>query len=451
VLSPSAIMLSISSNSYINKKRQSNARKAAAAAARHRQPALQVHRNPSAQSSSSARFSSSRMMLQERDFNTNVTSKRRRRRSSRESTQSMSSAKQRKIAQQMKLARQNHEDRSDIHKLQNRWKKIRQRHQRYCERATRLNRSSSSSLLITSKKLRSALIQSLISHRYDLCIDCDVSRALNDFSFRDLINSLILCVYCIDESNLSENEMHWCSNNNHNVLCSIFQRVNELESSHCVICKLVSSDSTSFTHVTLNQNFDASIMFENDWNLIQEFYSALENFEQNTCNICNKIDFDMKLIDWEKRRSCHWCTKNRSINFNDFTLWFIENNMNSLCLFINLSELSLVKKMLIVRAYIIMKFHHVKRHQYKYIDHVINFVQNTFKIISQLLSLSSELQVLFLKLIILITENSNANHQFEHIFHVHHCNVEVWLIFLRKHHLNYINIVIDVEWLSQLS
>ncbi len=131
-------------------------------------------------------------------------------------------------------------------------------------------------------------------------------------------------------------------------------------------------------------------------------------------------------------------------------MWSVENNINLLCLLINLSELFLIEKMLIVRAHVIMKFHHVKKHQYKYINHVINFMQNTFKIVNQLLSLSFELQVLLLKLIISIAENSNMNHQFERIFHVHHRNVEVWLIFLRKHHLNYINIIIDVERLSQL-
>jgi len=65
--------------------------------------------------------------------------------------------------------------------------------------------------------------------------------------------------------------------------------------------------------------------------------------------------------------------------------------MNSLCLLINLSELSLIKKTLIVKANIIMKFHCIKRHQYKYIDHVINFVQNILKIVNQLFSLSFEL------------------------------------------------------------
>ena len=183
-----------------------------------------------------------------------------------------------------------------------------------------------------------------------------------------------------------------------------------------VICKLVSSDSTLSAHVTsnqslvtLNQFFNALIMFENDWNFIHEFYNALENFERDDCNICNKIDFDIKLINWEKRCSCHWCIKDRRINLNDFTLWFIKNDMNSLCLLINLSELFLIKKILIVRVHVIMKFCHVKKHQYKYINHVVNFVQNTLKIVNWLFFLSFELQVLLLKLIILIAENSNAN------------------------------------------
>jgi len=84
---------------------------------------------------SSARSLSSRMMLQDRDINMNMTSKRRRCRFSEASTQSKSSsakqrkivstqlksssAKQRKTAQQMKFARQNNENHSDIHKLQN--------------------------------------------------------------------------------------------------------------------------------------------------------------------------------------------------------------------------------------------------------------------------------------------------------------------------------------------
>ncbi len=254
------------------------------------------------------------------------------------------------------------------------------------------------------------MIQSLILHHYNLCINCNVSRVLTNFLFKNLINSLILCVYCIDTSDLSENKMHWCLNDNHNALRSIFQRVNDLESSQCIICKLISSDSTSSVYITLNQTLDASIMFENDWSFIYKFYNILENFKQDDYNICNEIDFDMKLINWKKQCFCHQCIKNRRVNLDDFTLWFIENNMNSLCLFINLSELSLIKKMLIVKAYVIMKFHYVKKHQYKYIDHVINFVQNILKIVSQLLSLSFELQVLLLKLIISIIENSNVNH-----------------------------------------
>ncbi len=201
----------ISSNSFINKKHQSNAWKTAAVVARHRQFAFQIHRDSLAQTRSSAHSLSLKMMLQDCNINMSVTSKRRRRRSSKASTQSMSSsAKQRKTAQQMKFARQNNEDRSDINKLRDRWEKIRQRYQQYCERATCLNRTLLNSLLITLQKLRSTLSQSLISHHYNLCIDCDVSKVLSDFLFRNLINSFTLCVYCIDTSDLSENEMHWC-------------------------------------------------------------------------------------------------------------------------------------------------------------------------------------------------------------------------------------------------
>jgi hypothetical protein len=77
-------MFSIFSNNYINKKRQSNAWKTVAVVACHRQLAFQIHQDFSAQSFSFARFfrvSSSIMMLQERDFNMNVTSKWRKKRS----------------------------------------------------------------------------------------------------------------------------------------------------------------------------------------------------------------------------------------------------------------------------------------------------------------------------------------------------------------------------------
>lgn len=144
----------ISSNSYINKKHQSNAWKTAAVVTHHKQLAFQIHWNSSAQSFSSAHFFTLTMMLQECNFNMNVTLKRRREHSIREGTQSMSFIKQRKITQQMKFARQNLENYFDIYKLQNQWKEIKQQHQWYCKRATCLNCNSFNSLLITSKKLR---------------------------------------------------------------------------------------------------------------------------------------------------------------------------------------------------------------------------------------------------------------------------------------------------------
>ncbi len=79
-------MPSISSNSFINKKHQSNAQKTAAAVARHKQSAFQIHRDSLTQTRSSAYSLSSRMMLQDCNINMNVTLKRKRRRSSEAST-----------------------------------------------------------------------------------------------------------------------------------------------------------------------------------------------------------------------------------------------------------------------------------------------------------------------------------------------------------------------------
>ncbi len=158
----------------------------------------------------------------------------------------------------------------------------------------------------------------------------------------------------------------------------------------------------------------------------------------------------MKLTDWEGRRSCHRCTKDRSVNPDGPTLWSAENDMDPLCLPTNLPELSLAEEMLIARAHVTMEFRRVKEHQYKYTGHVVNFVQNTPKIVSRLPSLPSELQVLLLKPATSAAEDSNANRQFERIFRVRRRNVEVWLAFLREHHLDYANIVIDAERLSQL-
>ena len=182
------------------------------------QPAFQVHRDSSAQPSPLARASSSTMALKERDVNTNVAPRRKRGRPSRGSALSMPPAKQRKTAQQMESSRQNHEDRSGIRKLRDRWEETRQRHQRYCERATRLNRTPPSSLPVTPEELRLTPIQSLVSCPYDTCIDCGVPRALSDFPFRNLIDSLALCVYCIDKSDIPKTEMRWCMGDKHNAL-----------------------------------------------------------------------------------------------------------------------------------------------------------------------------------------------------------------------------------------
>ena len=63
----------------------------------------------------------------------------------------------------------------------------------------------------------------------------------------------------------------------------------------------------------------------------------------------------------------------------------------------HLPHLSIAEEMLIARAHVQMAFRRVKGCQYKYSGHVVNFMQNTTKIINPLPSLPTELQVVILK------------------------------------------------------
>jgi hypothetical protein len=87
----------------------------------------------------------------------------------------------------------------------------------------------------------------------------------------------------------------------------------------------------------------------------------------------------------------------------------------------------------------------------QYFEHVVNFMQNTVKIIHRLLFLSFELQVLILKLASRSTKESDAQRIFERIFRVRCKHVEIWLKFLIEHHSDYKKIELDSNRLTQMS
>lgn len=63
----------------------------------------------------------------------------------------------------------------------------------------------------------------------------------------------------------------------------------------------------------------------------------------------------------------------------------------------HLPSLTNVEELLIARAHVLMQYRRVRGCKFKYSGHIVNFMQNTAKIINRLPSLPSELQVLILK------------------------------------------------------
>jgi hypothetical protein len=116
----------------------------------------------------------------------------------------------------------------------------------------------------------------------------------------------------------------------------------------------------------------------------------------------------------------------------------------------HLPSLFIAEELLIARAHVLMDLRRVKGCQYKYSGHVVNFMQNTAKIIHRLPSLSSELQMLVLKPSSSSIKESNVSLSFRETFRVRRKNVETWLEFLiQNHSLNKI-IRINFEKLEQL-
>ena len=73
------------------------------------------------------------------------------------------------------------------------------------------------------------------------------------------------------------------------------------------------------------------------------------------------------------------------------------NIMSFFLFFSHLSIFFIAEKILIVRIYVFVNLRLFKKYQYKYSKHMINFMQNTTKIINKFSNLSFELQMLILK------------------------------------------------------
>jgi hypothetical protein len=258
--------------------------------------------------------------------------------------------------------------------------------------------------------------------------------------------------------------MRWCFLEMHETFFVEF-RINHKRFHNCVRCltrqNFKLNNTLDFFQTFVISVFESSSLSlqalavsNSDWDFIANFYFSLIKMRRETCDVCNETSFNMKIRIHEKMFECAKCRFDRVKNEknDDFVfLWKAFNNLNSQCLFFHLSHFFIAEKLLIARAHVLMNYRRVKDCQYKYFEHVVNFMQNTVKIIHRLFSLSFELQVLILKLASRSTKESDAQRVFERIFRVRRKHVEIWLKFFIKHHSDYKTIEFDSNRLTQMS
>lgn len=280
-----------------------------------------------------------------------------------------------------------------------------------------------------------------------VCGQCRVSKARTQF-FPDGVNDeyKAWCLQCLLDYQGESDDMRWCHFGSHEDLQYAF-RFNGQEFSTCNQCTKRNLVDAPLAVPTLD---DKAVSNEH-WKLIESFHLKLDQLEQCACNVCNEIDFEMGIRTINGVDKCQRCRTDWEKTSNDTVGKFsIDNDMDPGAVPFHLPHLFMAEEMLIARAHVLMNFRRVRGCQYKYSGHVVNFMQNTAKIINWLPSLPTELQVIILKPSSASAKDSAPHQAFANTFRVRRKNVEVWLNFLVVHHLDYQNIMVDQERLSQL-
>lgn len=276
------------------------------------------------------------------------------------------------------------------------------------------------------------------------CVQCRKTKGSSQFvldcgkEFQDI------CLHCFTDDIEDSHETQWRWLGNHDALCSDFF-INNQVYTHCKTC----NEKRHQTNPTRVDNLDDPAMSSQDWNMIGNFYRKLDQMERVQCDICNELGFDMQIHEFQGTSMCARCKRDAKAHPKEVHLWGADNDMDPLPLPSHLPPLSIAEELLIARAHVLVSCCRVKGCQYKYSGHVINFMQNTAKVINKLPSLPLELQVLILKPS-KAADNSTTHRVFERDFQVQRANVEIWLKYLTQHHPDYRDLNIDTDRLAQL-
>ncbi|RFU33151.1 hypothetical protein B7463_g3183, partial [Scytalidium lignicola] len=193
------------------------------------------------------------------------------------------------------------------------------------------------------------------------------------------------------------------------------------------------------------QTFQAAVS-EDDWLLVQDFHAELEKDIPETCNTCQERWFHMNI----QNGRCAKCRiKDTSKLEGEPNLMSMENHLDPGEFPAHLPILTQVEEMLIAKVHIHMEVCQVRGQQFKYTEHIINFLRDTRKVYNKLPMLPSDLDIIILQPSN-TTENTNLSRQFIRNFHVRQEPVRIWLEYLKQHHVGYQDIEVDTQTLTQL-
>ena len=277
-------------------------------------------------------------------------------------------------------------------KIARRWQKQITRHERQTQRRAQINDSFFSSISSTSFELRRFFTSASLSHfaftfsisfnrsfkrdkrtkksryrRYELCRFARISfRFFDDES---------LCCYCNHDDDV---ELQWCLNEHHEIFVqNMIDKINCFahESLRKNDVRIIDENDDLlwkvFQQRVINKFLNEFVVSKIDWNLNRQFHANLKEIKRTICDVCNEKRFNVKMKKKKRMIKCDRCIKN--VKKNVVKTFFVKNLMNSNVVFF-LSKLTIVKELLIARIHVLMNYSHVKSVQYKYFDHIINFM-----------------------------------------------------------------------------
>ncbi|KAK7592094.1 hypothetical protein V3481_006721 [Fusarium oxysporum f. sp. vasinfectum] len=185
---------------------------------------------------------------------------------------------------------------------------------------------------------------------------------------------------------------------------------------------------------------------DKDKDLLEAFWTELENDRMEHCARCQETWFDMGLKDGVCKR-CMAKDKNKK---EDEPLFFsAENQLDFGSVPAFLPQLTRIEEMLIARVHVFVNVMQVRGQQYKYRGHIVHFLRDVGKVYRQLPLLPSELDVILLRPPN-ASEHAHLDRQFRRQFRVRRRCLQAWLDFLRRSHPGYRDIAVCQKRMSVL-